>query len=142
MDLHCHFLPLTCFAINETHSLFFLIVTFRTKVIKLQHNLKSFRLSDLRNDYQLVAARSCFHNDFQEINLTLGKKILWIRNTTLEIYFVYLVSKDPASFFADMQLRMIIHIICHSTSCPTPHLFIDGNNDFQQVKIINKIPTV
>lgn len=71
-----------------------------------------------------------------------GKKILWIQNTTLEIYFVYLVSKDPASFFADMQLRMIIHIICHSTSCPTPHLFIDGNNDFQQVKITNKIPTV
>lgn len=101
------------FIINEPKLPFYLIVA---SWISLEHNLKSFRLSDFRNDYQLVAARSCFHNYFWEMNDTLGKTILWIQNTTLEIHFVYLVSKDPVSFFADRQLRMIIHIICHSSA--------------------------
>lgn len=107
--------------------------------------MNSFRLSDFRNDYQLVAARSCFRNYVQETNLTLGKATLWIRKTTLEIHFVYLVSKDPASFFADMQLRMIIHVICHSSSCPLPHpspFSIDGSNNFQKGKFANNTPTV
>lgn len=79
----------------------------------------------------------------QKINLIPEKTTLRIQNTTLEIYFVYLVSKDPASFFADMQLRMIIHIICHSSSCPLPYLspfFTDGNNNFHKGKFTNNTP--